>query len=199
MVSGLTPAVSSVCGVAPCGWALAQAVTPTGPAAAPPDQALLLWGVLLFGVTLALVLVEVFVPTGGIVGAVASVVSIAAVICLFGYSTTAGFIGLTLLLIAGPVVLLYGLKIAPNTPFVKLLSLRDGQVADPTHPAEPDQTPEHALLGKPGQALSDLHPVGVCRIEGQRIDCLSVSGAIAKGAAVEVVGHDGMQAKVKKV
>ncbi|MEM6749091.1 MAG: hypothetical protein AAGA57_00320 [Planctomycetota bacterium] len=169
---------------------------PAGAGSAGANESLLLWGLLLFGLALALVVVEVFVPTGGIIGAVAAVCSIGAVICLFGYSQTAGLIGLAAVLISGPVAMLWGLKVAPNTPFVKFLSLREGQIAD-AGPAEGEADPDHPPVGATGEALSDLHPVGVCRIDGKRVDSLAVAGAIDKGAAVEVVGHSGVQARVK--
>ena len=54
------------------------------------------------------------------------------------------------------------------------------------------------LIGKGGEALSDLKPAGHILVEGKRHQAVSKMGYVTKGSKIEVVGGDGAHLIVKK-
>jgi len=135
-----------------------------------------------------IVLAEIFLPSGGILAALAT--------GLFGYSllilytsvsVTAGSFALCLDLIIVPIIILWGFKrlgksrLALNTS----LTREQGVVS---------QSEELALfLGKTGIAISALRPSGTSEIDGLRVDVVTRGEFIEKGALIEVVAVTGNQ------
>jgi membrane-bound serine protease (ClpP class) len=54
-----------------------------------------------------------------------------------------------------------------------------------------------SLIGKQGLALTDLRPVGVIDLDGQRTDALAETTYIKAGSRVRIVQADGSQIKVR--
>lgn len=184
---------------------LAQAAPQGGPS----DNTLVLWAVILLGVAMLLFVLEVFVPSGGLIGLGAAVSLILGIICLFGVSTTYGLIGATVALLALPFALAFSIKIWPNTPVGRALMLKDpgGRGAADEGEGEGEGEGETRAKLKPvlgpavgdtGVTLTEMRPVGTCLINGKREECLAVGGAIDMGAAVRVVAVDGMHVKVRE-
>jgi membrane-bound serine protease (ClpP class) len=53
------------------------------------------------------------------------------------------------------------------------------------------------MIGKQGLALTDLRPVGVIDLDGQRTDALAETTYIKAGSRVRIVQADGSQIKVR--
>ena len=51
-----------------------------------------MWGIVLLGVALALFFVEVFIPSGGLIGIVAGVAAVFGIVLLFRVDTTLGLV-----------------------------------------------------------------------------------------------------------
>jgi len=68
--------------------------------------------------------------------------------------------------------------------FTKRLVLEDQVVGDSSDlPAQAEK-----LVGQVGIAVSDLHPAGIARINGQRIDVVAADGEyIESGTAIEII------------
>ena len=149
--------------------------------------------VILIAIALMFFFLEVFVPSGGLLGLLAAASLIAGIVMLFWVNTTWGMVGLTLSLVAIPFLVAFALKIMPNTPFVRLLTLKN--------PPPPDDAAGIAarqeLIDAAGKALTDLRPVGMCLINGRRTECMAERGVIEAGEPVRVVFADGMQIKVR--
>ncbi len=58
---------------------------------------------------------------------------------------------------------------------------------------------DKALIGKKGEALSDLKPAGHILVENRRYQAVSKTGYLVKGAAVEIVGGEGGHLIVKEL
>ena len=152
------------------------------------------WGIILLGIALALFFVEVIVPSGGIIGFLSAICMIVGVVMLFKFNTTLGLLGAIFTLIAIPFLFAFAVKVWPNTPIARLLMLKNPPREDLSNDAGAalDQ-----LVGMQGKAMTDLRPVGTCVIEGQRRQCLAVSGLIRSGDSIRVVSADGMEIKVR--
>ena len=157
----------------------------------------LVYGLVLLVVAVALFAIEVFLPTGGVLGVMAGLAAVAGVFCFFKMNTTAGAIGAGVVLLATPVLLVLAIKIWPDTPFGQWVTNADEQPRQ-TGPAADgaSATPDgHTSIapGDTGRTVTGLRPVGVCTLNGRRRECFARSGSIDADVEVEVVsvtGHD---------
>lgn len=147
-----------------------------------PDIA---FAILLLLAGCALVVMEVFVPSGGIIGILAAVSFIAAIVIAFRQSSTTGpTVGLifaAITVFAVPTLVALAFKYWPRTPMGKAFL---GEV-----PKDEDVLPEdprRALLGRVGVARSKMLPSGTVEIDGQMIDAMTQGQAIEPGTYVVV-------------
>lgn len=164
------------------------------------DNTLLMWGFGLMSAALALVVIELFVPSGGIIAVTAFVVAIGGIVAFFRHDTMWGVSSLAFTLVMIPVIFHYAFKIIPHTPVGRRLILgqKDDEEVQRAMLAEQQaRDEEQALVGLSGVALTDLRPVGAAQIEGNRIEVLAEGGAIAAGTAIRVTSVQGNQVKVR--
>ena len=163
------------------------------------NEAMLYWGLALLAAALLLIIIEIFVPSGGIIGVVAAGVAIAGVVCLFRYSLPWGFAGLLLVLVGGPSAIAFGLHILPSTPFGRaMLGGPDPEIKAEREMIERQQRQEFiSLVGSEGVALTDLRPVGTVRVEGERHEATAEASYIRAGEGVRVTGVDMTTLKVR--
>lgn len=159
---------------------------------------MLAWGIVLLAAALLLVALEVFLPSAGLVSAVAALVGIAGIVCLFQESTVWGVIGILGVVVLAPMVFYFGVKVMPSTPFGKKLLYGEGGKHEPVIPESAGHELD-ALLGAEGESLTDLRPVGSARIEGQRIDVFSEVAFVPAGTRVRVTAVEGSLIRVRPV
>ncbi len=168
------------------------------------DSTLLLWGFGLLALSLLLLVLELFIPSAGVIGAVAALATIAGVVCFWRVSSAWGASATLVVLVLGPMAVALMLKVYPNTPVGRRLIL--GSSEDPEEAAaravrerEAARAAEAALIGQEGEALTDMRPVGEVRIGGRRMEALAESGQISARQRVRVVDIVDNQVKVRKV
>jgi membrane-bound ClpP family serine protease len=161
-------------------------------------ESMLIWGLLLLAAAAAILILDVFIPSAGLLSLTAGVLSIAGVVCLFRHDYRWGLAGLSAVLVLGPMIFLYGLKILPNTPIGRGLLFGDGP---PDELGQPKTATEDlaGLVGKQGVAISDLRPVGTVKIDGRKMDALAELNVITAGTAVRVTQVNGFEVKVRPV
>ena len=155
------------------------------------------WGIALIAASIVLIFVEVFIPSGGLIAVSAAISACTGIIFLFIYDQTWGFIGLGATLVLGPMALTLAFKAFPHTPIGKRLILGTRNL-DPERVAEQHDALT-ALLDAEGEAITDLRPVGVVRIEGKRHDALAEGPMIEAGSRIRVVVVEANQIKVRKI
>jgi membrane-bound ClpP family serine protease len=167
-------------------------------------ESLLLWGLCLLAAALLLIVVEVFVPSGGVVSLIADVVAVAGVVCLFRVSVVWGFAGILSLIILGPLVGIFALHILPSTPMGRRLihgseapEAEENGGGGAAPPGAPD--PLESLIGREGVALSDLRLGGTIRVEGHKRQAMSETTFIPVGSRVRVTGVDGGVLRVRPI
>ncbi len=157
---------------------------------------LLFWGFGLIAAAVLLMVIDIFVPTLGVLTLSAIVVAVVGVICLFNYNTTFGLIGSGLVVIGGPVLGFVGLQLMPHTPIGRKMVL-GGEEEDQDR-APPAMDANAKLLGAEGEVVSDLRPVGIIKINGEKYDALSEGALIRAGSKVKVVSIvDGVMLRVR--
>ncbi|MBL6757497.1 MAG: hypothetical protein ISQ11_13950 [Planctomycetes bacterium] len=143
--------------------------------------------ILLFSGGLLLVLIEVFVPSGGILGLLAALALIGSMVLAFMEDFTLGFTLLAATAVLVPVIVTYGLRVFPKTPIGRKLTARGFSFEDGRAVDRRDAT----LLSKTGVVEADLRPAGMARIDGRRVDVVSRGEPIEKGAPIVVVEVSG--------
>jgi len=157
----------------------------------------LAFAIFLYLASAALVIAEVFVPSGGLISICAFACLIGGLMIFFHHSTTTGWIGVIIAVIMIPSVLVTAYKIFPKTRFGKSVTLTPPkrQQGD----AIPDTTELKNLLGTVGVVLTPLRPVGMCDFSGQRVECVAESGYVDKGKSVKVVRVQETQLTVRVI
>lgn len=159
----------------------------------------LLWVVSLLLLGLGVMVLEVFVPSGGILGFVSIAALVAAVATAFlEQGATAGMASLAVVVLAVPAVLALAFRWFPETPL--------GRRVLPPAPEAADVLPDlerrrhvRELVGHTGRAVSELLPWGRVEIDGEAVEAMSEGGPIAVGAAIEAVGVQGAALVVRLV
>ncbi len=147
----------------------------------------LAWSILLMFVGLVLVVVEVFLPSGGLLGFLSISALVASILLAFynhGLETGVGFLAIAAL--AVPTALMLALRWLPHTPMGRrvLLDLPKG---DDVLPDDPHRQHLKALVGKRGVAKSTMLPSGAVVIDNQTLDALSEGMPIEAGTNVIVI------------
>jgi membrane-bound serine protease (ClpP class) len=147
-----------------------------------PDIA---WAILLLLIGFALVVLEVFIPSGGIIAILSGVALVAALVMAFQESATTGpmtgFIFAAVTVFAVPSIIGLAFKFWPKTPMGKAFL---GEL-----PTEAEVLPEEArrvLVGHVGIARTKMLPSGAVEIDGQMIDAVTQGQAIEPGTYVVV-------------
>lgn len=164
-------------------------------------EPMLLWGLGLLAAAVLLLLLDIFVPSGGMLSMTSLVTAIAGVVCLWRHSTTWGLIGVLLVVVIGPAVMIFGLNVWQHTPLGRRMigAPSEEEEAQRSLAAEKERAARLALLGQEGLARTDLRPVGVVEIGGVRYDALSESALIPAGTRVRVTVVESNQIKVRPV
>ncbi|MGV3483229.1 MAG: NfeD family protein [Planctomycetaceae bacterium] len=134
---------------------------------------------------LVLLTLELFIPSGGLLGIAAAASLIAAIVLGFMHSMLAGASILVGSAVLVPIGISIGLRIWPRTAMGRRM-LTQNPEANAAFEAEL-RAEREAMIGKTGVALSDMLPAGLVEIEGQRRDAISTGMAIDRGQRIEVV------------
>ncbi len=155
----------------------------------------LIFAVFLYFACAALIVAEVFVPSGGLISICALACLVGGIVIFFQYSVTVGWIGIGIAAIMIPSVLVVAYKIFPKTRFGKSVTLTPPQRRQGD--AIPDTNRLKELLGAEGVVLTPLRPVGMCDFSGQRLECVAESGYVDKGKKVKVINVESTQLTVR--
>lgn len=162
---------------------------------------MLLWGIGLMLAAAVILLLEVFLPSGGILGLLAFVVAVAGVVVLFRYDTIWGVSGIGAMVVILPAFGWFMLNIFPDTPVGRRFILGREDRDDENDGNTPRNAPDArlALRGATGEVAQTLRPVGFIVIDGTRHEAISDTGDVLDpGTAVRVVGIDLHELRVRK-
>lgn len=162
-------------------------------------ETMLLLGLALLAVSLVLVMIEAFVPSGGIIGLAAGICAVIGVIALFRYSMVWGASGLLSVVVLAPMAFLWAVQMLPNSSLGrKLIGPAPDEIARDVQEDEIEgRDAKLALIGATGVAVTDLRPIGLVEINGVRLDAMAEGPLIDRGQAIRVTGADGMQIRVR--
>ncbi len=155
----------------------------------------LLFAIFLYLVCAALIVAEVFIPSGGLLSICAILSLAGGVAIFFRHSDVAGWIGVVVALFMVPSLLVIAYKVLPRTRFGRQVIL-----APPVRErgdAISDGTELKRLVGREGRVLTTMRPVGMCAFDGQKVECVAESGYVQKDKNVKVIHVEGTQVTVR--
>jgi membrane-bound ClpP family serine protease len=155
----------------------------------------LAWPLLLLAFGLLLLVAELFIPSGGLIGFLA--------LCCLGLSLWRAFqhsvdLGLKFLLadcLLLPLAMALAIYLWPRTPLARRVFL-PRPAPEEIERSHSSQQLDH-LVGQLGRALTPLRPSGLVDFDGRRLDGLSEEGLIPSGALIRAVRVRGGQLIVR--
>nr|WP_303652495.1 NfeD family protein [Paludisphaera mucosa] len=143
------------------------------------------WPIVFLAVGLLLLVLELFVPSGGFIG-------FSALVCLglgvwhaFQSSQRLGMIFVLVDFIAVPTTAVGAFRLWARSPLGRRFALTPPEL-DEVDVSHADRR-VHDLVGVDGRALTPLHPCGHVEIRGRRYDGMAEAGLISEGSRVRVV------------
>ncbi len=164
-------------------------------------DSLLILGIGLLCLGVLLIVLEAFVPSGGLLGISALISAVAGIVFLFRYEPIWGAIGLLMTVILGPMAFMSALKLLPSTNLGRTMV---GQSGDEIARAREESTrarrdEREQLVGLEGIAKTDMRPSGVIVIDGKQHDAVAAGAVIDRDQRVEVVAVDGFTVTVRPI
>jgi membrane-bound serine protease (ClpP class) len=141
----------------------------------------LAWSVLLMLAGCVVLVLEVFVPSGGILAILSAAAFVGAIVIAFQRGPVTGFTFVMTTIVAVPIVIVLAFHYWPKTRFGKAFL---GEL--PTEADVLPDDPHRALLGRVGIARSKMLPSGAIEIDGRMIDAITRGKAIEPGQYVTV-------------
>lgn len=160
--------------------------------------------IIIFIVGVVLLLVEIFVVPGfglfGILGITAIVASLFMGLLADFQIVTWDMISVALIQLAAAFVVTFIAgyflsKVLPKTDFFNRLILKDNIVIRSGYATEPET---YELVGKEGEALTDLRPSGTAIFGDNRIDVITEGSYLTKGTKVVVIKESGSKVVVRE-
>ena len=145
------------------------------------------WALILLVAGLCGVVLELFVPSAGIIGIIAATLIVAGIVVGFTESLTTGALMLMIAVVALPVLLTIMFKIWPHTPLGKRILLKDLKPEDVLPKKSHYKKRNESMVGKLGVARTKMLPSGTVVIDGEKFDAISDGFAIDQGDAVKIV------------
>jgi membrane-bound ClpP family serine protease len=153
------------------------------------DQ-LFLWSLLLLLLGLACLVLEMFVPSGGMLGVLSTLSILSALVLAFMSGPMYGSAMTIAVTILVPVILAVAVKYWPHTPLGKLIMLTPPESVEEVLPSTEAYRTRNLMIGKKGVAKSPMLPSGVVLIEGRTYDAISSGMPIEANQPICVVGVD---------
>ncbi len=147
----------------------------------------IIWALLLMSVGLGLAMLEVFIPSAGILGFLSVAAIITAIVLAFtSGGATIGFLFLGVAAVSLPTAIILAFKWLPNTPVGRRLMLGNPRGREVLPQDDPRETYQ-ALIGSTGIAKSAMLPGGAIVIEENVYEAVCESGSLEPGEHITVV------------
>jgi membrane-bound ClpP family serine protease len=145
----------------------------------------LAWPLLLLAVGLLLLIAEVFIPSGGLIGFLALSCVGLSLWHAFGVSFELGLKFLLADCLLLPLAIALAIHLWPRMPMARRVFLMR-PTPEEIEVSHSSQRLDH-LVGQLGRALTPLRPSGMVDFDGRRLDGLSEEGLIPAGAMIRAV------------
>jgi membrane-bound serine protease (ClpP class) len=147
----------------------------------------LFWSILLLVAALALIVLEIFIPSGGVLSVLAALAVIASLAVAFTGGMWTGILMMLVTIVIVPLVVAGAVHWWPRTPIGRLIVLETPASEDEVLPDNPEYRRLGELVGKRGIAKTKMLPSGLVEIDDQTYDALTDGVAIDPGQWIQVI------------
>lgn len=155
----------------------------------------LLWPILILALGIGLIVLEMLIPSGGILSFMAAVAIIASVVvAFFNGGPTVGTLFLMVNAILVPAFIVGAVRVWPYTPMGRSIIRTPPQSDDEFLP---DDDHLKLLIGQHGRAKTVMLPAGAIIINNRAFDAVSSGMPIEEGQIVEVIKVAGSRIVVR--
>lgn len=147
----------------------------------------LLWSIFLLIAALALIVFELFVPSGGVLSFLAAAAAVASIAVAFAAGPRQGMTMLVVTTVLVPVVLGSAIRWWPHTPIGRLILIHRPESPDDVLPDTDEYRGLKPLIGKLGTARTKMLPSGSVTIDGRTLDAVTEGMPIEEGQTIKVV------------
>ena len=152
---------------------------------------MLTYAILLLVLGIVLLILEAFLPSGGILGLMAGAALVGSLILAFRQSDATGFTFVGISVVIVPVAIVLSLKVFPKTPVGRRVILRPPTNSAEAAPAGVAEEDYSVLLGRDGKTVTPLRPSGIIEIEGRRYSAVADGEMIAQDMDIIVITVEG--------
>jgi membrane-bound ClpP family serine protease len=138
----------------------------------------LVWSLILLALAAVVIALEMFIPSAGLLGVIATILVVSGIVLAFMQSVPAGAVVLLATVMAIPGLLMLLVKVWPSTPIGRRILLGP-QSKDEVLPDDEHRRSLPELVGQRGTALTTMLPSGMVQLGGRSYD------AVCEGFAVE--------------
>ncbi len=150
----------------------------------------LYWSLILIAAGLIVIILELFIPSAGILGVIAGICLVSGIVIGFIDSIQTGLLVLLAVLIILPVMFSLMIKAWPHTPIGRRILI--GPVErDDVIPKGEYYDEIQALVGQLGVARTKMLPSGIVMINGKKFDAISEGLPLDQGATIKVIAVKG--------
>jgi membrane-bound serine protease (ClpP class) len=146
----------------------------------------LFWSLILLLVGVGLIVLETFIPSGGILGLLAALALVGSLIVAFTGGPIPGLVMLVVTLVMIPALLAAIVKWWPYTPIGRMIVLHLPESEEEVLPDTPAYRGLKELIGRRGVAKTKMLPSGAILIDGRVYDAVSDGLAIDPGQPIRV-------------
>lgn len=160
----------------------------------------ILWLVLavfLFAACAILLVLEIFIPSFGILTILSLACLAGGIAIFFAYGALTGWIGVGTAVILIPLIWFWIYRLFPQTSIGRKMILSKPDVG--RGDAFPDCQDLQQMLSKVGIVRTPLRPVGICDFDGRRLECVSERGFVDVNQKVKVIRVEGATLTVRPV
>lgn len=147
----------------------------------------LLWPCVMLLLGVALIVLELFVPSGGLLSVMAALAVLASIVMAFSDGLVTGTLTLLIATVIVPIVLAAAVKWWPHTPVGRVVLMKRPSSEEEVLPDTEQYHLRERMMGKVGVAKSPLLLSGDVLIEGQVYDAVSSGMPVDAGQLVKVV------------
>ncbi len=148
---------------------------------------------------LALLVAELFIPSFGVLTALATVSFVVGIAFAFNVDLYVGFATIGIVFLVLPLFGYFVFNIWPHTFFGKRLFLQTPQNEDKPFLSHIFAEEMKQFEGRFGRTVSPLRPAGITEFDGRRVDTVSEGNMIGPGQWVQCIGVEGSRVIVRPV
>jgi membrane-bound serine protease (ClpP class) len=154
--------------------------------------------VILFAVGILMLVAEIFIPSHGVLSVAATGFLVAGIVQTFRYAgRDAGIASVFACLVIVPSLAYVAIKYWPKSPIGRRIAPPNPTLTE--HDTSVPVAELARLVGHAGTSTTTLRPVGVCMIDGRRVNCIAEYGMIDAGKKVRATRVAGANLAVEEV